>query len=108
MQVPRSMQLLTVAAGFAALTACSSAREHVRPDPNVVTAQWDSGPLDRDYQRQRSDMDARHQSEIANPRADESADKRTQRQTDENNDLDKRYAEGKTAHASVVPPPGQR
>jgi hypothetical protein len=108
MQVQRSVHLMTVAAVCASLAACSSyGKEHARPDPNVVAVQWDSGPLDRDYQQQRSDMDSRHQSEIANPRADESSDQRTRRQTNENNDLDHRYAAGKAAHDSVVPPPGQ-
>jgi hypothetical protein len=99
------MQVLTVAAAFAAVAACSSyGREQDHPDATVVAVQWDSGPLDQDYHRQRTDMDARHTQEIASPRADESSDQRTQRQTSENKDLERRYADAKTSHAKMVPP----
>jgi hypothetical protein len=105
MQVQRTLQLLTVAAAFAAVAACSSyGRENNRPDNSVVAVQWDSGPLDQDYHRQRTEMDARHTQEISSPRADESSDQRTQRQTGENKDLERRYADAKTSHANVVPP----
>jgi predicted small lipoprotein YifL len=105
MSVQRSVQLLTVVAALAALAACSSyGGPRHQPDGSVVAVQWDSGPLDRDYQRQRGDMDTRHTDELANPRANESSDQRSQRQASESKDLDSRYADAKTAHADHVPP----
>jgi hypothetical protein len=105
MSVQRSVHLLTVAAALGTLVGCSSSGpEHNRPDQNAVAVQWDSGPIDQDYHRQRTDMDARHTQEMSSPRADESSDQRTQRQTSESKDLDKRYADGKASHAKAVPP----
>jgi hypothetical protein len=105
MQVQRTVQILTVLATFTTLAACSSYGHENRAQPDVVVAaQWDSGPLDNDYHRQRTEMDARHTQEIASPRADESSDQRTQRHATENKDLETRYAQGKASHAQTVPP----
>src|SRR5580700_4369102 len=78
MSMHRSVQILTV---LTTLAACAPMGRNGRGDQDrsSVTVQWDSGPLDRDYARQRSDMDARHTQEIANPRADESSDQRSKR-----------------------------
>jgi hypothetical protein len=101
MSVQRTLQLALVLATVAGATACASTG---RGDPGYAsTGQWDSGPIDRDYQKQRGDMDGRHAQEIANPRADESADQRSQRQDNENKDLETRYAQGKASHAQSVP-----
>jgi hypothetical protein len=105
MQVQRTVQLLTVLATCTTLAACSSyPHENLAQPDVVVAAQWDSGPLDNDYHRQRTEMDTRHTQEIASPRADESSDQRTQRQSNENKDLETRYAQGKSSHAQTVPP----
>ncbi len=108
MRLRRSVQILTVLATLATLAACASyGRERNQsdgPSSEVVAVQWDSGPLDQDYRRQRTDMDARHSQELANPRADESSDQRVQRHASENQDLERRYAQGKTSHAQSVPP----
>ncbi len=107
MRVPRSVQVLTLLTSLATLAGCSSYGGHARsePDPSYSTTvvAWDSGPLDQDYHRQRSEMDARHSQEVANPRADESSDQRVQRHAHENDDLAQRYAQGKAAHAQTVP-----
>jgi hypothetical protein len=108
MRVHRTLEILTVLTTLATLAACSSYGRGPRnePGPNyaAVDVQWNSGPLDADYHRQRGEMDTRHTQEVANPRADESSDHRLQRHTSENQDLERRYAQGKTSHADHVPP----
>jgi hypothetical protein len=106
MRIHRSMQALTLVTTVAALTACGSMGGRHQPEGNdaVVAVQWDSGPLDRSYQGEKTDMDARHQQEIANPRAGESSDQAKQRQTAESQDLEHRYAQGKASHAQTLPP----
>jgi len=106
MRLQRSVQILTVLTTLATLSACASYgtrgdRDH---DSTVAVAQWDSGPLDRDYAQQRTSMDNRHQQEIANPRTDESSDQRVQRHATENKDLETRYSAGKASHAQALPP----
>jgi hypothetical protein len=110
MRIHRSMQALTLVTTVAALTACGSMGGRHQPEGNdaVVAVQWDSGPLDRSYQGERTQMDARHQQEIANPRAGESSDQAKQRQSAESQDLDKRYAQGKASHAQTLPPSDQK
>jgi hypothetical protein len=111
MRIHRSMQALTLVTAVAALTACGSMGGRHQPDGNdsvVAVQQWDSGPLDRSYQGEKTDMDARHQQEIANPRAGESPDQAKQRQTAESKDLDNRYAQGKASHAQTMPAADQR
>ncbi len=102
----RSVQIITVFT-FVMLAACASGRgARNQHDPNYVGAsvQWDSGPLDRAYGRERADMDTRHNQENAYPRSDESSDQRVQRQASETQDLERRYARGKAAHAQTLPP----
>jgi hypothetical protein len=102
-----SVQILTVLTTFTMLAACSTGYGHSRnqPDPSYsVAVQWDSGPLDQAYHHERSDMDARHTQESANPRADESSDQRKQRQDTEDKGLEQRYAQGKSSHAHDLPP----
>jgi predicted small lipoprotein YifL len=109
MRIHRSIQALTLITTVAALTACGSmGGRHQPTDNSVVAVQWDSGPLDRSYQGQKTDMDARHQQEIANPRAGESSDQAKQRQTAESKDLDNRYAQGKASHAQSMPAADQK
>lgn len=112
MRVQRSVQILTGLTTLATLAACSSmgGRREARnePDPSYSSASvavvWDSGPLDQAYHQQRTDMDARHSQESANPRANESSDQRGQRQASENQDLERRYAQGKASHSKDLPP----
>jgi hypothetical protein len=110
MRVPRPVQILTVLATLATLAACGSMGRGPRdqPDPNYsstsVAVVWDSGPLDRAYQGERTSMDTRHSQEIASPRANESADQRVQRQETENKDLESRYTQGKASHSQTLPP----
>jgi hypothetical protein len=105
MRIHRSVQTLAVVTAVASLAACSSMGRHEPDnDTSVVAVQWDSGPLDHDYQGQRSDMDNRHKQEIDNPRAGESSDQMKQRQDSENKDLDNRYAQGKASHSQTLPP----
>jgi hypothetical protein len=107
MRIQRSVQLLTVLTTLAALGACASYGREQQSDPQVTTvadARWDSGPLDRDYARERTSMDNRHQQEIDTPRADESSDQRVQRHASENDDLQRRYESGKVHHTQTLPP----
>jgi hypothetical protein len=105
MRFQRSVRVLAILTTAATLAACASYPRDRGSDPQVVTvAQWDSGPLDRDYAQQRTTMDTRHQQEIANPRNDESSDQRVQRQATESQDLEARYSAGKTSHAYALPP----
>jgi hypothetical protein len=105
MQIQRSVRVLVVLTTAAMFAACASSGRERGSGPQVVpVAQWDSGPLDRDYAQQRTSMDSRHQQEIANPRNDESSDQRVQRQATESQDLEARYSAGKTSHAYALPP----
>jgi len=107
MRIQRSLQLLTVLTTLAALGACASYGREQQRDPQVTAvavAPWDSGPLDRDYARERTSMDNRHQQEMTSPRSDESSDQRAQRQTTENQDLQRRYEAGKVNHSQSLPP----
>lgn len=109
MRVQRSLQLVTILTTLATVAACGSygggPRDHADPNySSSVAVSWDSGPLDQDYHRQRVDMDARHNQEVASPRSDESSDQRVQRQAHENSDLEARYTQGKASHAQSVPP----
>jgi hypothetical protein len=110
MRVPRPVQVLTVLTTLTTVAACASMGHGSRNErePNYsstsVAVVWDSGPLDREYQGERTNMDTRHNQEIANPRADESADQRVQRQETENKDLETRYAQGKASHSKTLPP----
>jgi hypothetical protein len=106
MRIQRSVQILAVLGTAVALAACASYGRETQSDPQVTTAAvaWDSGPLDRDYARERTTMDNRHQQEIANPRQDESSDQRVSRHASENQDLETRYSAGKASHAQALPP----
>jgi hypothetical protein len=109
MRLYRSVQILTGLATVATLGACTSYGRHTRsePDPSYsasVSVQWESGPLDQAYGRERTDMDARHTQEIASPRANESSDQRSKRQDTEKQGLERRYAQGKASHSHDLPP----
>jgi len=97
------MQFLIVLTTLATFAACSSVGGTRNHSDSNVSAQWDSAPLDQDYQNQRAALDARHNEEIANPRPDESSDQRAQRHSAENQDLEQRYAQGKASHARSLP-----
>lgn len=109
MRVERSLQLLVISTTLAAVAACASGYgRHTRdqPDPGysaAVSVQWDSGPLDRAYRSEKDGMDTRHSQEASNPRAGESSDQRSQRQTTESQDLERRYASGKASHSHDLP-----
>ena len=86
MRVTRYLQVAFVLTAFVTLGACSSmGGHHQDQDGGVAYASvtWDSGPLDRDYQVQLTDMENRHNQEAAHPRQGESSDQMTQRQTAE-------------------------
>jgi hypothetical protein len=109
-RVQRPVQILTVLMTLATVVACGTYGRGYKsePDPSYyATVTWDSGPLDQDYQHQRVDMDARHNQEIANPRAGESSDQMKDRHAAESKDLDTRYAAGKASHSKSVPPSDQ-
>ena len=103
MRVHRHLKILITLTTLATLGACSSTGRQARSGADV-TVQWDSGPLDRAYTSEHADMVVRHNQEIANPRSDESADVRNQRQAAERQSLELRYARGKSAHSQTLPP----
>ena len=103
MRVHRQMKTLITLMTVATLAACAPYGRQ-GGGAAVVSVRWDSGPLDRDYNRVHGDMVARHNQEIANPRSDESSDVRNQRQASERQDLELRYARGKSAHSDKLPP----
>jgi hypothetical protein len=109
MQVRRNLKTLitlTALASLGSLAACNPSGRH--PQSGVdLSVQWDSGPLDRAYGREHSDMLVRHKQEIDNPRADESSNQRDARQSKERQDLEARYARGKAAHSQSLPPKEQ-
>jgi hypothetical protein len=106
MRISRPLHLITVCSTLALFTACSSNRAQHQHDATYTstTVEWDSGPLDRDYQHERAAMEARHRDEIDHARADESADQRQQRQDSEKRDLEDRYERGKKSHSNSLPP----
>jgi hypothetical protein len=105
MRVLRTLQVTTALSAVVMLGACSSTGGYHHPDDGVsVSATWDSGPLDRDYQSQLSAMQTRHNNEIAHPAAGESSDQMAQRHAAEDQDLSKRYAQGEASHAKSMPP----
>ena len=65
MRIQRTLHV-ALALTTALAAACASAgRGQPAPGYNSIV-QWDSGPLNLDYQRQRGEMDTRHAQEIAN------------------------------------------
>jgi hypothetical protein len=109
MPVQRSLHRLVLPTTLAMLAACAGGYgRHMRdqPDPSYasVSVQWDSGPLDRSYRSERDGMETRHSQETANPRSGESSDQRSQRQGNERQDLERRYASGKASHSHDLPP----
>lgn len=103
MRVHRQMKTLITLMTVATLAACAPYGRQ-GGGAAVVSVSWDSGPLDRDYNRVHADMVARHSQEIANPRSDESADVRNSRHASERQDLELRYTRGRSAHANSLPP----
>jgi hypothetical protein len=99
MRIHRSMQFLMVVATLAACTPNGGPRTGVE-----VSAQWDSGPLDRAYGREHDELAARHAQEISAPRDSESAYDRDHRQAAESKDLEARYSKGKADHSDTMPP----
>ena len=71
----------------------------------VVGAQWGDEGKGKivDIFTEHADMVVRQNQETANPRSDESADVRNQRQASERQDLELRYARGKSAHSQTLP-----
>jgi membrane-bound lytic murein transglycosylase len=103
MRVHRHMKTLITLTVFASLAGCASSGRQSDGTSVAISAQWDSGPLDRAYNREHADMVVRQNQETATPRSDESADVRNQRQASERQDLELRYARGKSAHAQTLP-----
>src|ERR1019366_9054354 len=106
MRVHRQFRTLLTLATVASLAACAPYGRQSESSA-VVSVRWDSGPLDRAYNSAHADMIARHNQEIATPRSDESADVRNQRQAAEKQNLELRYARGKSAHSDTLPPSEQ-
>ncbi len=107
----RTRHIATLALAVAMLTvvsACTS--HHARHDDayNASTGEWDSGPLDRDYQSRRAEMERRHADEVAHARADESAERREARQAAERQDLEDRYRRAKERHMNRLPDSNDR
>jgi hypothetical protein len=102
MRVHHHLKILFALSTLATMAACASTGRQ-RGSSAEISVQWDSGPLDRAYQRERSDMDARHSQESASPRSDESSDQRGQRQSTESKDLESRYSRGKASHSQTMP-----
>ena len=103
----RSLYTLSAVGAIAVLTACGSVNArgrggHVDPDYTVVNVQWDSGPLDDAYRQEKLSTDTRHNQELVNARAEEH-DQVVARQDSENQDLEKRYQQGKNSHAKAMP-----
>ena len=108
MRVLRYLQVMAVLAVVSTIAACGSTGGYHHPDDVVaVSATWDSGPIDRDYQGQLNSMEVRHNQEAAHPVNGESSDQMANRQTAEHQDLNKRYAQGEASHSQSVPPAGQ-
>ena len=107
MSTLRSLYALSAVGAIAVLAACGSVNARGRGgdvDPNyaVVTAQWDSGPLDDSYRQERLATDTRHSLELVNAKAEEH-DQVVARQASESQDLEKRYQQGKDSHAKEMP-----
>jgi hypothetical protein len=102
MRALRTIRILTVLTTLTTLASCAPYGRGGQSQADV-SVRWDSGPLDRDYRRQRADMDARHSQEVASPRYGESSDSRQTRHDAENRSLEVRYEQGKTAHAQRMP-----
>ena len=102
MFVQRHLKTLIALTTIASFAACAPYGRQTQGAAEI-SVRWDSGPLDRDYNRVHSDMVSRHNQEIANPRSDESSDVRNQRQASERQDLELRYSRGKAAHAQSLP-----
>jgi hypothetical protein len=106
MHIHRTMKVLAISASVATLgtvVACAPVGRHAETGVSV-SASWDSGPLDRDYGREHTELVARHNREIANPEHGESKYDMDKRQTNENNSLEVRYKQGKDSHANELPP----
>jgi hypothetical protein len=103
MRIRNTIPLLTALTMVSTIAACGG--RHVRNEDaySTTTVVWDSGPLDRDYQQERTTMQARHADEAAHARADEAVDQRNARQTSERQDLEDRYQRGKKEHMKKLP-----
>lgn len=99
----KTIAALTALTTIGALVGCSPYGRHAETGV-TVSAQWDSGPLDRDYARERADLDTRHRRELATPERGESKYDMDKRQVNENNALEFRYKQGKESHATELPP----
>lgn len=99
----KTIVTLTALTTLGALVGCSPYGRHAETGV-VVSAQWDSGPLDRDYGREHADLVTRHNREIANPERGESRYDMDRRQVNENRALEVRYKEGRETHADRLPP----
>ena len=105
MRIGQTVQILTALTMVSTLAACGGRNARHEDAYSTTTVEWDSGPLDRDYQHERAAMEARHADEIAHARADEAADRRDARQAAERQELEDRYERGKTGHMKKLPPP---
>ncbi len=127
MRIDRTITFLTI---VATVTACSTpansaatstpdaapvaAAPAPAPAPTTVVVErqpvvsvnlrWDSGPLDSDYRRQRSELDAQQARERANVPHGETIVVVNQRQASESKALELRYSRGKASHSRSLPP----
>jgi hypothetical protein len=128
MRIDRTITFLTIVATITACSTPANSAATSTPDPAPVAAapapapaptttvvverqpvvsvnlRWDSGPLDSDYRRERSDLDAQQARERANLRAGETIVVVNQRQASENKALELRYSRGKASHSRTLPP----
>jgi hypothetical protein len=102
MRVHRYLTTLTTLTMLVTFASCAPYGGRGQSETEI-SVRWDSGPLDRSYNRERDVMTVRHNQEIANPRAGEDSDQRSHRQSAERKDLDDRYAKGKAAHSDRLP-----
>jgi hypothetical protein len=106
MHIKHTIKVLAITAtvGTVGAVAACTPSTYGRHSDVAVSASWDSGPLDRDYGREHTELVARHNREIASPEHGESKFDMDKRHTNENYALEVRYKQGKESHANVLPP----
>jgi len=72
--------------------------------PRAPAAPPPTSPLDRSYQAERATVEARHRQEFAKPPAGESSSALSQRQEDEDRELNQRYQRARAGGMSTMPP----
>jgi hypothetical protein len=107
----RTRHVISIASALltlATVSGCASNPSTNQESYNVRTGEWDSRPLDREYQRRRTEMDRRHRREIEEARTNESAERLQARQQAERRDLEDRYRRAKERHMNRLPDSNDR